>query len=86
MKNIMQNYENAMEYNPESFGRVIMLYVPMQINGKDIQVFVDSGAQSTIMSESMSTFMLCHSKPGTHSPICVPFLFLLMPCFFIRMC
>ncbi|PVV01488.1 hypothetical protein BB560_004090 [Smittium megazygosporum] len=50
MQNVIKNMEHAMEYNPESFGSVIMLYVNTKINGYDVEAFVDSGAQATIMN------------------------------------
>lgn len=51
-KGIDENWEAALEYNPEGFARVVMLYVDMEVNGVPLKAFVDSGAQSTIISKS----------------------------------
>jgi DNA damage-inducible protein 1 len=36
-ENINENYENAMEYSPESFGTVVMLYIDCVVNKQPLK-------------------------------------------------
>eukprot|EP00461_Guttulinopsis_vulgaris_P002042 UN02043 len=51
---IERAFQYANEYNPENFGGVAMLYVPIELNGQETIVFVDSGAQITLISYSFA--------------------------------
>merc|ERR1711976_902498 len=46
--------EKIYQENPELLVPTTMLYIPMKINGKDVQAFIDTGAQSTIMSKDFA--------------------------------
>ncbi|MES1910895.1 MAG: hypothetical protein MHM6MM_003416 [Cercozoa sp. M6MM] len=52
--NIQSNLEQALHHLPETFAQVVMLYVPVKVNGVNLVAFVDSGAQITTLSKEMA--------------------------------
>ena len=51
---IQKNLEKAIEEIPESLTQVNMLYIPAIINGVHLKLFVDTGAQVSIMPLELS--------------------------------
>jgi DNA damage-inducible protein 1 len=66
LKNIEENMKMAHEYLPESFGHITMLFINLEINKEKITGLVDTGAQTTIISENLAKkcglFNLCDTR------------------------
>jgi hypothetical protein len=65
-KNIDENLKMAQEYLPETLLPVHMLFINVEINKNKIVALVDTGAQTTIISESLAkkcgVFNLCDTR------------------------
>ena len=65
-KNIDENLRQAEEYMPETLFPVHMLFINLEINKKKVVALVDTGAQSTIMSQDLcqkcDLFNLCDTR------------------------
>ena len=57
LSNVQKKMEFAIEVMPDAFERFTMINIPCTVNGTQVKAFVDSGAQSTIMSPIRSTAM-----------------------------
>ncbi|KAH9577732.1 hypothetical protein LSM04_001579 [Trypanosoma melophagium] len=53
-RNVDENMANALEYAPELFIPVTMLYVNCEINQHKVKAFIDSGAQRSIISARLA--------------------------------
>lgn len=51
---IDENYKQAYELIPESFFKIDMLYFACSINNQDVDVFIDTGAEDSIMSKEFA--------------------------------
>ena len=63
------NYQLAMDTMPEMFIPVNMLYIRGKMNNTDLDIFVDTGAQVSVMSLSMTKelgvdYLIDHSYDG----------------------
>ena len=65
-KNIDENLRKAEEFMPETLFPVHMLFINLEINKKKVVALVDTGAQSTVMSQDLckkcDLFNLCDTR------------------------
>lgn len=66
LKNIDENFQMAQEYLPETLMPVHMLFIHLEINKHKVVALVDTGAQSTIISENLAKkfgiFNMCDTR------------------------
>ena len=50
LENVEANMQAAMEFSPESFAQVAMLYIDCIVNGYPVKAFIDSGNTMTVVN------------------------------------